>query len=76
MTGYTVDFNIYTGRMTTKSDSELGHDVVMQLVTSLAYQGYELYCDNFYSSSTLFEVLNQFGISATGTFHSNRQGTM
>ena len=45
MTGYAVDFNIHTGRTTENSDSGLGHDVVMQLVPPLAYQGYELYCD-------------------------------
>ena len=72
MTRYTVDFDIYTGRTTEKSDSGLSHDVVMQLVPPLAYQGYELYCDNFYSRPALFEALNQFGITATGTFRSNR----
>ena len=75
MTGYTVDFDIYTGRITKKSDTGLSHDV-MQLVPPLAYQGYELYCDNFYSSPALFEALNQFGITATGSFRSNRWGIL
>ena len=72
MTGCTVDFDIYTGRTTEKSDTGLRHDFAMQLVPPLAYQGYELHCDNFYSSPALFEAFNQFGITATGTFRSNR----
>ena len=47
MTGYTMDFNIHTGKTTEKSDLGLAHDVVMQLVPPLTFQGYELYCDNF-----------------------------
>lgn len=72
MTGYTVDFNIYTGKSTDKSDSGLAHDVVMQLVPPFVFQGYQLYCDNFYSSPVLFEDLHQLRIMATGTFRSNR----
>ena len=73
MTGYTVDFNIYTGRSTERSDSGLSHDVVMQLVPPLAFQGYQLYCDNFYSSPTLFQALLSLEIRATGTFRTNRK---
>lgn len=57
MTGYTVDFNIYTGKTTEKSDLGLAHDVVMQLVPPLTFQSYELYCDNYYSSLVLFADL-------------------
>lgn len=53
MTGYTVDFKIYTGKTTEKSDSGLSYDVAMQLVPPLALQGYELYCDNYYSSPSV-----------------------
>jgi len=74
MTSYTVDFNIYTGKTTEKSDSGLSYDVVMQLVPPLAFQGYELYCDNYYSSPVLFDDLRQHGILATGTFRTNRRG--
>ena len=74
MTGYTVDFDIYTGKTTERSELGLSHDVVMQLVPPLTYQGYELYCDNFYSSPKLFEDLLHLGIGATGTFRSNRKG--
>ena len=72
MTRYTVDFDIYTGK-SDKSDSGLSHDVVMQLVPPLSFQGFELYVDNFYSSPDLFVNLLDHGITATGTFHSNRR---
>ena len=74
MTGYTVDFDIYTGKSTEKSESGLGYDVVMRLVQPLTFQGYELYVDNFYSSPDLFVDLRKSGITATGTFRSNRRG--
>ena len=47
------------------------HDVVMQLVQLLAFQGYELYVDNFYSSPDLFVNVLDHGVTATGTFRSN-----
>ena len=46
----------------------------MQLVLPLTFQGYELYCDNYYSSPVLFDYLRQHGVLATCTFHSNRRG--
>jgi len=74
MTGYTVDFDIYTGKSTEKSESGLSYDVVMKLVQPLAFQGYELYVDNFHSNPDLFVDLHKSGITATGTFCSNRHG--
>lgn len=74
MIGYTVDFDIYTGKSADKSDSGLSHDVVMRLVKPLVFQGYKLYVDNFYSSLNLFVNLLDHGITATGTFCSNRCG--
>jgi len=59
MTGYTVDFDIYTGKST--EESGLSYDVVTKLVQPLAFQGYELYVDNFYSSPDLFIDLRKSG---------------
>ena len=76
-TGYTVDFDIYYG--TSGSDESsgkgLGYDVVKRLTTPFHFQGYEIFCDNFYSSSTLFVDLLDCGIPATGTVRTNRMGT-
>jgi hypothetical protein len=75
MTGYTVDFNIYTGNSEERSESGLSHDVVVRLIDPLlAFQGYQLYINNFYSSPVLCDHLLGVGIAATGTFRTNRQG--
>ena len=39
----------------------------MALVKPFAFQGYKAFCDNFYSSLSLFEDLLMWGIVATGT---------
>ena len=68
MSGYTMDFNIYTGKSVDRSDLGLSYDVV-----PYCFQGYEVYVDNFYSSPTLFDSLLKLGITATGTFRTNRK---
>ena len=52
-TGYTSDFDIYVGKE--RSQHGLAYDVVMALVEPFAFQGYKAYCDNLYSSPSLFE---------------------
>ena len=50
--GYTVDFNVYTGKNAAKDISQYGlsYDVVMQLMEPYLGQGYHIYLDNFYTS--------------------------
>lgn len=68
MTGYTVDFDIYTGReIRVRTQLRCGNEVS-------AFQGYKLYVDNLYSSPDLFVDLRKSGITATGTFRSSRRG--
>ena len=75
ISGYTFDFNIYTGRSSTNSSEQgLSFNVVMELVAPFQFQGYELFIDNFYSSPSLFDALLKVGIRATGTLHTNRAG--
>ena len=50
ITGYTVDFNIYLGKVTASSGKGLSYDVVMDLIQPYSFQGYEVYVDNFYTS--------------------------
>ena len=52
----------------------LGYDVVMQLMDGLFHQGFHLFCDNFYSSPTLFNDLFEKGCFATGTVKENCVG--
>ena len=73
-TGYTVDFDIYCGTNDAPSGKGLGYDVVAKLTAPFHFQGYEVYCDNFYSSSSLFSDLLENGITATGTVKTNRMG--
>ena len=56
-TGYTIDFDLYLGKETQILNKGLSYDVVMKLVQPFLFQGYELYCDNFYTSPTLLSDL-------------------
>lgn len=57
-----------------RSTHGLGYDVVVSLVLPFKFQGYQLYCDNFYSGPDLFQELQKLGIFATGTLLTNRRG--
>ena len=72
--GYTVDFNIYTGKAEECSEYGLTHDVVMKLVEPFCFQGYQVFVDNYYSSPTLFHHLLEVDIRATGTLRTYRRG--
>ena len=66
--GYTVDFNLYCGAARTESyDHGLANVVIMELVEPFRFQGYQIFCNNFYSSPKLFTNLLEDEISATGT---------
>ena len=72
--GYTIDFELYTGKMERKGENGLAYDVVMQLCQNFKFQGYSLYVDNFYTGVALFEDLAKLGIAATGTLRIDRKG--
>ena len=56
--GYTVNFNIYTGKTHTHTVHGLSYDAVMQLIQpSNLGTGYHVYMDNFYTSPQLFRDL-------------------
>ena len=71
--GYTVDFNIYSGRAAGQTIGEhgLGYDVVMRLMAPYFEKGHHLFVDNFYSL-TLFKHLYDQGVVATGTILPSR----
>ena len=75
-TGYTCDYNMYCGRHRSSAISEngLAHDVVMELVTPFARQGYNVFFDNFYTSPALLHTCQENGLGATGTLNTNRRG--
>ena len=71
--GYTVDFNIYSGRAAGQTIGEhgLGYDV-MRLMAPYFGKGHDLFVDNFYSL-TLFKHLYDQGVVATGTILPSRR---
>ena len=73
ITGYTLDFDLYVGREAEHSENGLSYDVVMKLVHRFAFQGYEVYFDNFYTSPTLLKDLLELEIVATGTLNVQRK---
>ena len=74
--GYTLDFDLYTGKMVQEKKQEKGlaYDVVMELCQPFKFQGYSLFVDNFYTGVALFEGLAKMGIAATGTLRIDRKG--
>ena len=57
-TGYTVDFDIYTGakgknKQTYERGKGLGYQVVMSLCDALRNDGYHIYFDNFFTTGPL-----------------------
>ena len=76
-TGYTLDFQVYTGKQgkdsTSTGDKGLGWRVVMDLMQRYQGKNHLLYVDNFYTSPDLVIDLLQRGIYCTGTVHANRK---
>ena len=71
-TGFTIDFDIYYGSdQQGQSGKGLAYDVVTKLISPFFFQGYQLFCDNFYTSPTLLCDLLDSGITATGTLRTN-----
>ena len=74
--GYFCDFDVYVGRPGdgTTVETGLGERVVKQLTQTLQGKHYQIFCDNFFSSCTLFDGLLQQGLYACGTTRITRQG--
>ena len=74
-TGYTWNWKLYTGKdSVTDKSIGLAHSVVLHLTKDLVGKGYHVYCDNFYSSPSLFLQLHTMGIGACGTARIDRRG--
>lgn len=75
--GLTYNFIIYQGN-TTEINPQLskkfgqGAAIVLQLSEVLAPRKHTLFCDNYFTSYNLIEVLNQKSIFVTGTVRLNR----
>ncbi|XP_066567847.1 uncharacterized protein LOC136755273 isoform X2 [Amia ocellicauda] len=68
--GYTIDFNIYTGNRDRKVIG-LAQKVVLELVNPLEHQGYNVWLDHFYTSPRLLMELKELGCNSCGTCSPN-----
>lgn len=73
-TGYTVQFSVYTGKRETPSPQGLAFDVVTRLCENYLDQGYIIFLDNFYTSTSLFTHLLERKTLACGTTRKDRRG--
>ena len=72
-TGYTLDFNVYTGKSDNHGEYGLAYDVVKELIAPYVFQRYFVSFDNFYTSPILLEDLLKQEVYATGTFRADRR---
>ncbi|XP_050509345.1 piggyBac transposable element-derived protein 4-like [Diabrotica virgifera virgifera] len=77
VTGYILDFVVYTGATTDlqTNNCNLGKsgDVVLTLLARYLDKGHTLYCDNWYTSPSLFVWLYNRATNACGTVRKNRK---
>lgn len=82
-TGYTYRFQVYAGRdshftlptgvLTPPCALSATENIVWFLMLPLMNKGHHLYCDNFYTSPALFDMLYQLQTPACGTARMNRK---
>ena len=71
--GYCIVFIPYVGKgLQIDKELGLGGSVVVELVSKLPENGYDVYFDNFFTSTKLLSELSRRGIRGTGTCRSNR----
>ena len=74
LTGYCLQFQVYTGKVESAVEHGLAYRVVFDLMKHYLDKGYHLYMDNFYTSYELFTDLLRHKTGACGTVRSNRLG--
>ena len=67
--GYVSNFVVYTGKSDDGPTTNLGHKVVMTVCRDIFNKGYQLYCDNFFTSVHLAADLLEHGTTIVGTTH-------
>lgn len=73
-TGYTVQFSVYTRKRERPSSKGLAYDVVTHLRDAYLDQGYIIYFDNLYTSTSLFEHLLERKALSYGTTRKDHHG--
>ena len=73
--GYVYRFQIYAGKSMDRTvEVGLCSRVVLELMSGLEDDGYDLYTDNYYTSPQLFLTLYNKGVNCCGTARVNRKG--
>ena len=73
--GYMYRFQIYAGRSMDRAvEVGLCSRVVLELMSGLENDGFDLYTDNYYTSTQLFLTLYNKGVNCCGTARVNRKG--
>lgn len=71
--GFTCQFDIYTGKLQEKAEKNLGERVVKLLSESLFGKNHQLFMDNFFTSYNLFSFLKTKSVFACGTVNMTRK---
>ena len=71
--GYVCQYELYTGRREDISNRGSTYDIVMRLIRKYLDTGHHLYCDNYYTSITLFNHLYKKKTLACGTMRLHRK---
>ena len=76
VTGYFCDFDVYVGKPSDRTTTEvgLGERVVLQLSASLRGGNYQLFFDNFFTSCHLLDTLLSQQLYCCGTIRTHRRG--
>ena len=72
--GYVNDFQVYTGKEGNVAEKGLGERVVKDLTREIWGKNHHVYCDNYFTSTDLFQELLENGTYACGTIRTNRKG--
>ena len=72
-TGFFCDFQVYTGRMVDDEvEHGLGEKVVLHLSRNIEGHNHQVFCDNFFTTSKLLELLLDRGVYTCGTTRPSR----
>ena len=72
-TGYCCNFQIYTGKSESEQECGLAYRVVFDLLQPFLNKWYQVFFDNFFSSTKLVADLEKQNTLACGTLRSNRK---
>ena len=72
--GYVSEFQVYLGKPSTGREKKVGERVVIDLTRALMGHNNTVYCDNYFTTVSLFDNLLKDKIYACGTMRSDRIG--